>query len=241
MSTTYLDLVNKCLRKLNEVPLTAANFSTASGFSQLTKDAINYAIDDINQAQFQWPFNFQSYEQVCTVNQAQYDLPTDTSVVDWSTFFLKQDDTIFSKPRNLDLIDYNEWNNRFREQEENSDFTATSTPERVYRTKDLKFGLSPVPDNTYTIQFDYWAVPTALDLATDTCNIPSRYDHVIVNRAMNHLYDFRGNIEQAGMAYTAYRQGLKQMRTQLINTSYNYAYDTRSGEVTPRASVNWSR
>ena len=41
MATTYLDLTNEILRELNEVPLTSSNFSSAVGFQQFVKDAIN--------------------------------------------------------------------------------------------------------------------------------------------------------------------------------------------------------
>ena len=47
MATTYLDLTNEILRELNEVPLTSSNFSSAVGFQQFVKDAINKSIFDV--------------------------------------------------------------------------------------------------------------------------------------------------------------------------------------------------
>ena len=47
MATTYLDITNEVLRELNEVPLTAANFTNATGIQKFVKDSINKAIFDI--------------------------------------------------------------------------------------------------------------------------------------------------------------------------------------------------
>ena len=41
MATTFITLVNDTLRRLNEVELTATDFSTASGFRAQVKDAVN--------------------------------------------------------------------------------------------------------------------------------------------------------------------------------------------------------
>ena len=47
MATTYLDITNEVLRELNEVPLTAANFTNATGIQKFVKDSINKSIFDI--------------------------------------------------------------------------------------------------------------------------------------------------------------------------------------------------
>ena len=44
MATTYLDLTNEVLRELNEIPLTAANFATATGLQKFVKDTVNKSI-----------------------------------------------------------------------------------------------------------------------------------------------------------------------------------------------------
>ena len=37
MATTYLDITNEVLRELNEVPLTSANFTNATGIQKFVK------------------------------------------------------------------------------------------------------------------------------------------------------------------------------------------------------------
>lgn len=242
MGSTYLDLTNKVLRKLNEVELTSANFASAAGFHAVCKDAVNYAIQDINQAQFEWPFNYQEHTDTLVADQQEYTLPSDFKVVDWSTFFCEKDDALSVPPKTVRYMDYDDWHNRARAADALRPSGSVSIPENVWRSPNgSQYGISPIPDRAYTITFSYWQAPTDLAAHGDTTNIPSQYDKVIIDYAMGHAYDFRENFEMAGKSYTAYRQGLKQMRTILINDSYEYVFDTRSADVLPRRINRWSK
>ena len=57
MATTFIDLTNKVLRRLNEVEMTSSDFASATGVQALAKDAVRDSIAKINQAEFEWPFN----------------------------------------------------------------------------------------------------------------------------------------------------------------------------------------
>jgi len=90
---TFLALTNRLLRRLNEVELTTATFANATGFHAEAKDAINDAIREINNSEFEWPFNFVSGSQTLSVGQQLYDLDVPINAVDWDSFYLhKQDD-----------------------------------------------------------------------------------------------------------------------------------------------------
>ena len=52
MAYTYLDITNEVLARMNEVALTAANFATARGFQVQCQNAVNDAINYINQREF---------------------------------------------------------------------------------------------------------------------------------------------------------------------------------------------
>jgi len=47
MATTYLTLVNRTLRELNETELTSATFSSSRGVQTAVKDFVNKSIHDI--------------------------------------------------------------------------------------------------------------------------------------------------------------------------------------------------
>ena len=82
MATTFITLVNDTLRRLNEVELTATDFSTASGFRAQVKDAINSSIQEISQKEFEFPFNFTAGSLTLVVGQQEYSLPSDFKAYD---------------------------------------------------------------------------------------------------------------------------------------------------------------
>ena len=53
---TYGFLVNKLIRKVNEVETTSATFNTAIGVTATAKDAIIDALDTIYNRKYKWPF-----------------------------------------------------------------------------------------------------------------------------------------------------------------------------------------
>ena len=60
MASSYLVLINNVLRDLNEVELTSSTFSSSRGIQTAVKDYVNRAIDDIINADTEWPFTIVS-------------------------------------------------------------------------------------------------------------------------------------------------------------------------------------
>ncbi len=58
MAYDYLDITNEVLARMNEVELTSSNFvSGARGFQVQCKNAVNDAVNYVNQREFGWPFS----------------------------------------------------------------------------------------------------------------------------------------------------------------------------------------
>lgn len=100
----YIDLVNRLRDRFNEVRLVAATtWTTAIGFDQFCKDAINYAYHDILNAEMQWPFLHQSATikttpgiQFYTPNlstPAGFTSPAELKEIDWESFYISDNDT----------------------------------------------------------------------------------------------------------------------------------------------------
>jgi hypothetical protein len=85
---TYLELVNRVLRRMNEVEI-ASVASATRGFQAAAKDFVNDAIRDINNAELEWPFNWRQGTQTLTPGELEYSLPAAYSVVDWESFSLE--------------------------------------------------------------------------------------------------------------------------------------------------------
>jgi len=94
VASSYLQLTNRVIRRFNEVELTAANFSAAVGFQSFVKDAVNDAVQDINETETEWPFNVNTQTDTMTRGIAEYALQTGYRTIDWDSFFLYPADLI---------------------------------------------------------------------------------------------------------------------------------------------------
>lgn len=217
MSSTYVTLVNQLLRRLNEVALDTAGdgFPTVKGVQALAKDAINNSIRHILQDGHEFPFLKNTYTHTLTALQREYSFQSDFSTVDWDSFFLKVHTAEDNEPRVLKPISYEEYLNSYRAQDETN--TTGDSPLLVYQTYEEKFGVSPPPNTDYSIEYVYFSFPNDLTLYTDTCIIPSRFDHIIVDGAMMYLMRFRSNDNQAQIHQNNFEKGIKSMRYLLLD------------------------
>ena len=94
MAYDYIGIVNDVNRRLNEVELTATNFSTAKGEYSMIKDAVNASLRFINQHEYEWPFNHVEEEETLTPGLVRYAFPSDAKVLDFDSFRIKRDSTI---------------------------------------------------------------------------------------------------------------------------------------------------
>lgn len=230
MAYNYLDLVNEVNRRLNEVELTTSNFTTAKGFYSQVKDSVNASIQDINQQQFEWPFNFVEEEETLSVGITRYAFPNTARSVDMDSFRIKFDDALDSRTEKLKVIAYDEYLERFVDQEYNTDTSLRDQPRMVFRSPGLEFGVVPAPDKAYTLVYEYYRNSFNLINATDVPQIPEVYRHVIVDGAMYHAYMFRGNEQSAMIAKDKFEKGIKNMRTILMNR-YDYVRSTMLNRI----------
>lgn len=211
----YLGLVNDINLRLNEVPLSADNFATASGFYGAAKDAVNSSIRAINFQQFEWPFNFVPAEDVLSPGITRYSYPSDAKTVRFDSFRIKRDVDLNTETRKLVQLDYEEFLERYADSEHN--INSASLPRSVFRAPNMEFGFYPTPDKAYTLLYEYYRLPVDLAIPTDVPSVPEQFRHVIVDGAMHHAYLFRSNMDAAMVAKNQFDAGIKQMRTIYIN------------------------
>ena len=240
MAYNFLGLVNAMNRRLNEVELTSSNFATATGFYSQAKDAVNAAIRYINQSEYFWSFNHTTKEQTLVANTSRYAFPTDAKVINFNTFRIKENTTLGNSTTRLTEIVYEDYLDRFVQQEYNTS-TGQGVPKHVAQAPDLKFIMTPEPDKAYELVFEYYTFPTDLSATTDAPTIPERFQHVIVDGAMHYGYLFRGNTQDAMVMKQKFDEGIKYMRSQLINrTPYvrSYMLAGNTGGVSTGFSFN---
>lgn len=217
MAYNFLSLVNDVNRRLNEVPLTTSNFPNAVGFYGQAKDAVNAAIQDINQLQFEWSWNHVTQEETLTDGVTRYAFPNDAKVIDFDSFRIKKSTTLNNDTVKLRVITYEDYLEKFVDQEYDTDTSKLDIPQYVFRAPGLEFGVVPAPKEDYELVYEYYRNTIDLEGAADVPSIPEMYRSVIIDGAMYHAYMFRGNTQDATVAKTKFEQGIKHMRIMLIN------------------------
>ena len=216
MAYNYLGLTNEVLARMNEVELTASNFvSGARGFQVQCKNAVNDAVNYINQREFGWPFSHATKTQTLVADQTRYSIPTDAIHVDYETFRISKDNTLGVAGTTLRVLDYKEYVDRLIEQETTSD--VGGVPIYVFRTPDNNYGLYPYPDKAYTLKYEHFNKPTALSAATDAPTVPEQFRQVIADGATAYAYQYRGEAQQYGINFSRFEEGIKHMQSILLN------------------------
>jgi hypothetical protein len=217
MAYDYLGLCNDVAVRLNETQLTTSNFSTATGFYSAIKEAVNSSIRHINQSHFGWPYNHNVEEQTLEAGLTRYNLPDEAKYVDFSTFRVRKDDSLdLGEARRLKQLSYEEYIDRYIQQEDQA-ASDGGVPEFVFRAKNNEFGVVPLPDKAYQVDFEYFNFPVDLVLNSDVPTIPERFRFVIADGSMYYSYMFRDNLEMASISQRKFDDGIKQMRVLLVN------------------------
>ena len=217
MAYDYISLTNEVNRRLNEVELTSSNFATAKGFYSQVKDSVNSAIRDISQTHYEWPFNHVLAEETLTAGTTRYAFPNDAGSIDFDTFRVKESATLGNATKKLSVVDYEDYLEQSVDQEYGDNTSKREVPDAVFHAPSLEWGVVPPPDKDYEVVYEYYRVPVDLESATDVPSIPERFRHVIIDGAMYHAYMFRSNEQAANLAKAKFEEGLKRMRTILVN------------------------
>ena len=226
MPSTYLQLCNQTLRRMNEVELSSASFEEAKGVQALVKDAVKASIARVNQAEFEWPFNSAQHNVTLVQGQSEYTWPDFFKVADMNTFQIVADDALNTGYKTLKAIDRDEWYKKYRDEDYNAGTSGRGVPQYVFDTHGNGYGVTPSPDQNYRITFRYYMNYSDLNAHDDVTRIPTSFDTVIVDGALYHMYMFKDNLESAQAAFMSFQQGIKDLQTLYIN-NYDYIRDTR--------------
>ena len=219
MGSTFLSLVNKVLVRMNEVQLDLAGdgFDTVRNVQALAKEAVNSSVRLILQDGQEWPFLKQIYTQVLTAGTRTYSFPANSSTVDWDTFYLKKLTAQDNTPMPLTVISYDNYIKNYRSTDDLGDVAGIAAPQIAYQTLEEKFGVTPSPDAAYEVEYSYWTSPLDMTTYNETCVIPTRFDHVILEGALMSMMRFRSNEQSAVAHQNNFEKSLKAMRRILLD------------------------
>ena len=226
MPSTYIDLCNQTLRRLNEVEIAEADFGSVRGVQALVKDAVKSAVAKINQAEFGWPFNAAEETDTLVVGQTEYTWPQYFKVADWNSFQIQENSSLGAGFKTLKFIEQDEWYSDYRDADYTAGTTGRDMPAYVFPSHGNGYGVSPSPNKAYTLKFRYFMNYSDITNATDVTRIPESYDTVLIDGAIYHMYMFKDNMESAQAAYMAFEKGIKDLQTLYINNNVSIR-DTR--------------
>lgn len=227
MAYNFLGLVNDVNRRVNETSLTSSNFDSATGFYNTAKDSINASLHQINQDNFQWPFNYIEQEDILSPGDMRYQWPSDAKNIDWNTFRIKRNNTLGNETRRLRILDYEEYLDRYVDDEYNTgDQSIRSIPTTVSQAPGFQFVVHPSPDKMYELVYEYYQTPIQLELFSDIPRIPQDFRHIIVDGAMYHVHTFRNNDQSAQISLQKFQEGIDHMRT-IYTNRYESVRDSR--------------
>ena len=234
MAYNFLELVNEINRRLNEVELTTITFTTATGFYQTAKDAVNSSIRHINHEEFSWPWNHREEEETLSAGIVRYSYPEDAKLINMDSFRIKKNTTLNVETKKLKSMDYQEYLDNYVDHEYNTSTNIRTVPRNIIRTPSQEFIFYPCPDKAYEVVYEYYQNPVSLSLHSDVPSVPKEFQHVIVDGAMFYAYQFRGDTQSAQISQQKFEQGIKYMRSLYINR-YDYL---RSSMIVQTSGVN---
>lgn len=203
----FLGLVNSLNHRLNEVPLTEANFEAADGWYMQAKQAVNAAIEHITHQETRWPWYYEKEELVLTPGQVRYPYPEETQILKTDSFRLLKDGVV----RNV-LLEEGDYEELLYSHDLDSPTAAVGIPKLVFRYPDRSFGIYPPADSDYTLIYEHYRTPLELSVATDIPEIPKQWKHVITNGAMMYAYLFRSDNQAAKLMEELFKDNLSHMR-----------------------------
>ena len=224
MPYNFLSLVNDVAEKMNEVPLSQVNFSSATGFYKDAKNAVNWALDKISREPFNWPFQNVTVDLVLTPEQIRYNYPLDAKNLDFDTFRIKSSVPLNVNSRALWKVDYEDYIQRGSAMEDNPS-RYRAVPTTVFRTKSLQFGVVPPPDKAYTLTYEYYRLMPKLEAWDDIPMIPEQFRYVIYEGSLQKAFDFRGDLETSAFQAELFKKAMAEMRSIYVN-SYDYVRST---------------
>ena len=237
-NTTFLELTNKVLRRINEVEMQDTDFAAARGIHALAKDAVNASIQFINSEEFYWPFNSATISVPLVSGQQTYNFDANVQIVNFNSFFILPDTGLGTNSRKLSYIGREVWEERLKEKDYDNGADGYDQPIYVFKGIGMDFAVSPIPDKAYTLEYDAYLHPVELTLFSDTSTIPPTYNEAIIQGALYHIYMWRDGLERAQASEKRFKTHVDKMRTILINKDDRiYGTFINRGTASGRSSI----
>ena len=133
---------------------------------------------------------------------------------------------------------YEEYTQSHRSTDDTAPATGLGAPTKVFQTYGTTFGVTPVPDKAYVVEYRYWKYPEDLVASADVCIIPTRFKHIVIDGAMMYMMRFRSNEQSANIHQDKFNRGIKSMRRLIVDSPtqiYTTAFNTTQGALSKKS------
>lgn len=226
MPSTYLQLTNRVLRRLNEVEIAQADFASARNIQATAKDAVLDTVREINASKIDWPFNAVEHSQTLVIGTEEYAWPLNFTAADWKSFQIQKDETLSVSHKSLKLLSREEWYSYLRDTDYDSENTGRGVPDYCFPSHGQGWGVSPSPDKAYALRYRYYKNPDDLSAFDDEVSIPSKFDYVITAGALYHMNLFKENPDGVQIIKSKFESGIRDM-TNAFLPNPTHVYDGR--------------
>jgi len=227
--STYLELVNNVLTRLNENNLDSTTFASARGIHAAAKIGVRNAVMRINSQKWEWPFNYATSSQTLTVGTTNiYAFPADYKIADWESFYLEAGTygTITIQTQRLAPIQRQQWYKWHRSLDLDNLTSGRESPKGVFWNSNQGYGITPIPDAAYVLKYNYWKTTTELTLYTDTITVPTNFNWVVEQGALEDMYAFLDNDQRMQLGSVTFKDAIKTMALILIPQNISDMRDT---------------
>jgi len=197
---TGQNFLNFLVGKTGQIGLLDKNVNDTS-YRAFMLDCLNLVLKDIQNRQQSWHWRW--LEKTATAptvaGQIDYDLPTD---VDTNKIFAVYDRT---NDRTYGYLPYDEFVKLI------ADPSNSSGEAVLYTFWASMIKLWPIPASVITFYLDYISLITALTDATVACEIPAKYDNVVIDGALVYGYKFDPDMGDWKQQQAIYEAGIAKM------------------------------
>lgn len=211
----FLELVKRTCGEVGISPLTTV--VNNSGEALRMVNWLNAAYTDICQEHGDWGFLLAS-TSFTTINlQASY-TPAEAGTSNfsrWASNTFRNYPTATGTDAEIEMceISYETWRARYQF---GSSRTSTSQPYEYCITPAKSIGLGPVPPIGYTVTAEYFTVPAAMTVDASTHSIPSKFELILVYRAMMSYGEFEAAPEVFNRGQREYSRLMSRMRNEYL-------------------------
>ncbi len=180
---TYLQLVQRVRQETGTAGTGPTTVENQKGQLAQLVTWVAQAYLDILNLWHDWKFLWAEDTVTCVVDQTDYTLAANLRRINEDAVYLTGGSLGIDK-QPVGYIEYDQYRRN------KGWYAGSGTPAHFTIKPDGKLRLLPAPDDTYTVEYEYWKTPTPLAGNTDNPAFAANYDDVIVWKAVMYWAGF---------------------------------------------------